>query len=155
MCYIFQTSGTYIPSKILFARGKIFVSLQIFYPSGKSILRGKYGPTSLKYMTLVRYRVVLSLCLYVFVWLDTSILLNKCFKRALTLVKRVELKCILRGMTNVFYVLCHNALLTLVQLVFRKNVFYVVWMYYTWCVTFHSHTIFLKKNHAPNGHFFI
>ena len=49
---------------------------------------------------MVRYRVVLSLCMYVFVWLDTSILLNKYFKRTLTLVKRVELKCILRGMTQ-------------------------------------------------------
>ena len=65
-------------------------------------------------LTLVSYRVVLSLCMYVFVWLDTSILLNKYFKRTLTLVKRVELKCILRGMTNVFYVVYHNALLTLV-----------------------------------------
>ena len=72
-----------------------------FYPSGKSILRGKYGQTSLKYMTLVRYRVVLSLCLYVFVWLDTSILLNKYFKRGWNILYFTLYE-------NVFYVLHHN-----------------------------------------------
>ena len=72
----------------------------------KYFLLGMYVPTSLKYMTLVRYCVVLSLCLYVFVWLDTSILLNKCFKRVeLKCILPWYDKCILRGMTNVFYVL--------------------------------------------------